>query len=167
MAVMSYKCPNCGGGLTFDPKTQKLMCEYCLSEFTEDEMEKLEGHEAAAAGAAGVSPPSVGAAVWESVDSSAGVSVASPPVQDTAQKATVIRRTSKAIRIGFRLFIKTSQNIFKSKNSAEQSVCGIHGTPNGNRTHNCPLGGGCYIHLTMEAYAVCTSETPAGSVHTA
>ena len=53
MAVMSYKCPNCGGGLTFDPKTQKLMCEYCLSEFTEDEMEKLEGHEAGEAGAAG------------------------------------------------------------------------------------------------------------------
>ena len=25
------------------------------------------------------------------------------------------------------------------------------GTPSGNRTHNCPLGGGCYIHLTMEA----------------
>ena len=26
------------------------------------------------------------------------------------------------------------------------------GTPNRNRTYNCPLGGGCYIHLTMEAY---------------
>ena len=26
------------------------------------------------------------------------------------------------------------------------------GTPGGNRTHNCPLGGGCYIHLTTEAY---------------
>lgn len=24
------------------------------------------------------------------------------------------------------------------------------GTPGGNRTHNCPLGGGCYIHLTKE-----------------
>lgn len=27
------------------------------------------------------------------------------------------------------------------------------GTPSGNRTHNCPLGGGRYIHLTMEACA--------------
>lgn len=42
MAVMSYKCPNCGGGLTFDPKSQKLICEYCLSEFTKEETEKFE-----------------------------------------------------------------------------------------------------------------------------
>ena len=27
------------------------------------------------------------------------------------------------------------------------------GTPGGNRTHNGPLGGGCYIHLTTEAFA--------------
>ena len=46
MAVMSYKCPNCGGGLTFDPKKQKLVCEYCLSEFTEEEMKRLEEEEA-------------------------------------------------------------------------------------------------------------------------
>ena len=36
MAVVSYKCPNCGGDLRFDPKTQKYKCEYCLSEFTEE-----------------------------------------------------------------------------------------------------------------------------------
>ena len=30
----------------------------------------------------------------------------------------------------------------------------ICGTPGGNRTHNGPLGGGCYIHLTTEAYDV-------------
>ncbi len=41
MAVMSYKCPNCGGGLTFDAKSQKLACEYCLSEFMEEEMIRL------------------------------------------------------------------------------------------------------------------------------
>lgn len=41
MAVMSYKCPNCGGGLTFDPKSQKMICEYCLSEFTKEEAERL------------------------------------------------------------------------------------------------------------------------------
>ncbi|MBQ7797216.1 MAG: TFIIB-type zinc ribbon-containing protein [Lachnospiraceae bacterium] len=46
MAVMSYKCPNCGGGLTFDPKKQQLVCEYCLSEFTEEEMKRLEAEEA-------------------------------------------------------------------------------------------------------------------------
>lgn len=42
MAVMSYKCPNCGGGLTFDPQKKKVVCEYCLSEFSEDEVERLE-----------------------------------------------------------------------------------------------------------------------------
>ena len=29
----------------------------------------------------------------------------------------------------------------------------LFGTPGGNRTHNGPLGGGCYIHLTTEAYS--------------
>lgn len=42
MALMSYKCPNCGGGLKFDPATQKFRCEYCLSDFTEEEMKRLE-----------------------------------------------------------------------------------------------------------------------------
>ena len=27
----------------------------------------------------------------------------------------------------------------------------LFGTPDENRTHNCPLGGDCYIHLTTEA----------------
>ena len=33
MAAITYKCPNCGGGLVFDPGTQKYKCEYCLSLF--------------------------------------------------------------------------------------------------------------------------------------
>lgn len=32
-----YQCPNCGAGLEFDAKKQKFCCEFCLSEFTEDE----------------------------------------------------------------------------------------------------------------------------------
>ena len=31
---------------------------------------------------------------------------------------------------------------------------GFFGTRNGNRTHNYPLGGGYYIHLTMQAYLI-------------
>ncbi len=38
MAVISYKCPNCGGDLQFDPKTQNFRCEYCDSVFTEDQL---------------------------------------------------------------------------------------------------------------------------------
>lgn len=39
MAVISYKCPNCGGDLRFDPKTQKYRCEYCVSLFDESALE--------------------------------------------------------------------------------------------------------------------------------
>lgn len=46
MALMSYKCPNCGGGLQFDPPSGNFKCEFCLSEFTEDEMKRLEEEEA-------------------------------------------------------------------------------------------------------------------------
>ena len=39
MALVSYKCPNCGGSVVFDPKKQKFCCEFCMSEFTKEEME--------------------------------------------------------------------------------------------------------------------------------
>lgn len=42
MAVLSYKCPNCGGELVFEPNTQKCECEYCLSDFSKEELEDLE-----------------------------------------------------------------------------------------------------------------------------
>ncbi|MGN0335334.1 MAG: TFIIB-type zinc ribbon-containing protein [Lachnospiraceae bacterium] len=41
MAVISYKCPNCGGELIFDPASQKYLCEYCISNFTQAELEKM------------------------------------------------------------------------------------------------------------------------------
>ena len=46
-ATITYKCPNCGGGLQFDPEKQKYACEYCLSEFTQDELERLSPEESA------------------------------------------------------------------------------------------------------------------------
>lgn len=42
MSVLTYKCPNCDGGLVFDPKKQLFACEYCLSEFTEEELRALQ-----------------------------------------------------------------------------------------------------------------------------
>lgn len=42
MAVFTYKCPNCDGGLIFDPKTQDFACEYCISHFTEEELKAKE-----------------------------------------------------------------------------------------------------------------------------
>ncbi len=33
MALHEYECPACGGAMEFNPKTQKLKCPYCDSEF--------------------------------------------------------------------------------------------------------------------------------------
>ena len=41
MESVEYKCPNCNADLKFNPATQKLECEYCLSSFTVDEIKKL------------------------------------------------------------------------------------------------------------------------------
>lgn len=32
--TITYKCPNCGGPVKYDPEKGKYACEYCLSEFT-------------------------------------------------------------------------------------------------------------------------------------
>ncbi len=36
--VVSYKCPNCGGGLKFTPG-KGFKCEYCMSVFTQEQLE--------------------------------------------------------------------------------------------------------------------------------
>ena len=41
MATITYKCPNCDGGLLFDPSTQKYHCEYCQSSFSQEELDAL------------------------------------------------------------------------------------------------------------------------------
>jgi DNA-directed RNA polymerase subunit RPC12/RpoP len=41
LPVLSYKCPNCGAELTFDPKSQTCKCDFCSSSFTEEELEKI------------------------------------------------------------------------------------------------------------------------------
>ncbi|MCI8658805.1 MAG: TFIIB-type zinc ribbon-containing protein [Lachnospiraceae bacterium] len=38
MAAIIFKCPNCGGDLRFEPEKQTFQCEYCLSEFSEEQM---------------------------------------------------------------------------------------------------------------------------------
>ncbi len=41
MAVISYKCPNCDGELVFDPASQNYQCEYCMSRFSQQELEAM------------------------------------------------------------------------------------------------------------------------------
>ena len=40
--TITYKCPNCDAGLLFDPEKQKFICEFCISEFSEDELRNTE-----------------------------------------------------------------------------------------------------------------------------
>ncbi len=47
MSVITYKCPNCGGGLEFDPEAQNYKCDYCLSEFTQEELDEAQKAESA------------------------------------------------------------------------------------------------------------------------
>ncbi len=43
MPTFTYKCPNCDGGLIFDPETQRFECEYCNSLFTREQLESQPG----------------------------------------------------------------------------------------------------------------------------
>lgn len=45
MSVVNYQCPNCTAGLTFDSKTQKMVCEFCGSSFTVEELENQKAEE--------------------------------------------------------------------------------------------------------------------------
>jgi DNA-directed RNA polymerase subunit RPC12/RpoP len=41
MSTTSFKCLNCGAGIHYNPDYGKFKCEYCMSEFTENELNKL------------------------------------------------------------------------------------------------------------------------------
>lgn len=38
MSTVTYKCPNCDAGLVFSPEKQRFVCEFCISDFTEEEL---------------------------------------------------------------------------------------------------------------------------------
>ncbi|BAB05525.1 hypothetical protein P4637_01450 [Halalkalibacterium halodurans] len=42
MGVIVYKCLNCGGPLEFKAESQKWECEYCLSDFSAEDMKRFE-----------------------------------------------------------------------------------------------------------------------------
>ena len=51
---------------------------------------------------------------------------------------------------GLAFFRAASSPLVKYQNNTPHKAGCCFGTPGGNRTHNGPLGGGCYIHLTTE-----------------
>lgn len=40
MSVYTYKCPNCAASLVYNPNKEKLTCNFCKSEFTNEEIQK-------------------------------------------------------------------------------------------------------------------------------
>jgi uncharacterized Zn finger protein (UPF0148 family) len=40
--LLEYKCPNCGGALSFDSQTQKMNCPYCDSELELEALRELD-----------------------------------------------------------------------------------------------------------------------------
>lgn len=41
MGTTSFKCPSCGAGIHFKPALKKFKCDFCLSEYTEEEIANL------------------------------------------------------------------------------------------------------------------------------
>ena len=41
MAAITWKCPNCGGELVFEPSIQKYKCPFCESVLTQEELEEM------------------------------------------------------------------------------------------------------------------------------
>lgn len=71
MAIISFKCPNCGGELIFDPATQKYKCEYCNSLFAQEEldaMKPMQGEEPEAAAQERAAQAAAGAAAGEKAE---------------------------------------------------------------------------------------------------
>jgi len=68
LSTVSFKCPHCGGPVTFDPAKQRFDCEYCLSEFDEatlvDYARQQEQRQAAAAEQDAVAEESGGAVMY-------------------------------------------------------------------------------------------------------
>ena len=40
--TITYKCPNCDAGLIFDAEKQSFVCEFCISEFKEEDLAKTD-----------------------------------------------------------------------------------------------------------------------------
>jgi DNA-directed RNA polymerase subunit RPC12/RpoP len=45
--ILTYKCPNCGAGLVYDAKKQTFICNFCISSFSEDELEQTDAEKKA------------------------------------------------------------------------------------------------------------------------
>ena len=79
MALESYKCPNCDGPLKFSPEKQKLVCEYCGGDFTEQELTARQG-----------------AGTWEEMEEKFGGAPAETPQKAAPEAPEAVREETKA-----------------------------------------------------------------------
>ena len=63
MAVITYKCPNCGGPLTWDADKQAYFCDYCNSKFSQEALAKMRPEAAAVQTALHYTCPNCGAEI--------------------------------------------------------------------------------------------------------
>ncbi|KAF1296242.1 ATP-binding protein [Enterococcus sp. JM4C] len=93
MDVLTHKCPNCGGPLTFEPKDQKFHCDFCLSIFTAEEVSQYEEKQRAASVGGETSAPdtephdngqSTGSNSATAKETLASSEVASEPTDETS-----------------------------------------------------------------------------------
>lgn len=90
MEVLTHKCPNCGGPLTFDPKDQKFHCEYCLSIFTEQEVSDYEKKQEAARNVGSAEKEDTGSAGAFTFTAEDQLAEMSPEEKAAAEKAGIL-----------------------------------------------------------------------------
>ena len=73
--TLTYHCPCCGAGLSFDPEKQLFSCEYCLSEFTEEDLAAKTAENEAAEEAARAAEEAARAAETPDEEFSAGINL--------------------------------------------------------------------------------------------
>ncbi len=62
--LTNYQCPACGGPLHFDANKQKLLCDYCGSEYTNEEIRKIYADKLESAAAQGTETHNVETLQW-------------------------------------------------------------------------------------------------------
>ena len=67
-SINNYKCPACGGGLNFDPTSGKIICEYCDSSYTVEQIEEIYKPAEASSEEAHDDPPEVSGEGFDSAE---------------------------------------------------------------------------------------------------
>lgn len=95
--VLIHYCPNCGGPLTFNPSDQKFHCDYCLSIFTVEDIEKFEAKQKAAEQTAETSSPTETESDAAAAPTGSTQTTTATTESDTAPSAATDQATSDEV----------------------------------------------------------------------